>query len=253
LLESIAMRQVNTYFVSRDIDTLLTSARLEASSTIRDAIVAELEANPIGLEVVQVAVTNLHPPQLQEVAAKFQEQINAEIERENLIQMARKDAVTTLSRVAGSQEKAMGIADAIEALDELLTEVDERSPIDPTTGTRELSEDDQAMILALTAAVEQLLGEAGGEAAQAIFQARADRWRWAVAEQSRAAQFSSELLAYRQAPEYYKARSYLDTLAAGAADRRKIVVDTHDGEDPNVRIELNPVQALEDILKGGGG
>ena len=61
-----------------------------------------------------------------------------------------------------------------------------------------------------------------------IKQARAYRWQVALGEQSSARNFSAQQKAYEAAPDYFKMRMLLQTLAEGLKDRKKVIVDSKD-------------------------
>jgi regulator of protease activity HflC (stomatin/prohibitin superfamily)/divalent metal cation (Fe/Co/Zn/Cd) transporter len=79
------------------------------------------------------------------------------------------------------------------------------------------------------------------EATNRVRQAEAHRTRVVAATRAQAAQFTNQVAAWRQAPEVFAQRAYLQRLAAGAAGARKVVLTTTNA--PQV-LQLN----LEDKL-----
>jgi len=234
LLRVKAEERVHEYFVTRSIDTLLTAGRAEASGVLFEQLKAD--AAPLGLEVVFVGVTGVHPPQAGEVAAAFHEQIEALQEKQTTIEQARREAVTTLAEVAGSRERAIAIGDAIAELEALRQRAEPGGPLA-----------DEAAAKAV--AVEQLMDEAGGRAAQLIAEARAYRWQRAVTERAEAARFAAELAAFRAAPRYYRSQQYLEALTQGLTGPRKTILLTESPDAPTVRLELeDAASGLESIL-----
>lgn len=236
LLRAIAEQQVTHFFATHDTQSLLTSARVTAGQTIQSRIQNELDSYQVGLEVVFVSVSGVHPPQ--EVAATYHERVNALQTKQTEIQQARAQAAVMLSSVAGSREEALEIADQIRQLRDLESE-QLRLRNSDTPDEDRLAELD-TLIPEKQASVELLLLESGGMSGQLIMEARAYRWSVALDAQARALRLESETLAYRNAPRYYPMRRYLDMLAATMTDRPKTFVVPADGAetDPNIVLDL---------------
>ena len=259
LLEQIAASKVSSYFVTRDIDTLLSEDRHTAGERLREQIqraaddvqIPSVTGGPaqrgLGLEVVFVGIVNIHPPQTKDVATKFHEQISASQTRQARIQDALKDAISTLAGVAGSAEKARQIRSAIQELRRL-----EEKAVAARREQGEDAEQTQQLAARITeqqVEVEKLMDQAGGEAAQQIHNARAYRWRKALAEAGRAARFNARVSAYEQAPRFYMMRHYLDTLATGLKDQRKFLMTAEKKETPTIRLNLESAESqLESIF-----
>lgn len=224
-LTAIAEQEVNRYFGRHDIDYLLTEGRREAGEQLLNDLQQRINDENLGVRVTFVSVSGIRPPQLQDVALTFQAKINAEQERITALQQAEREAIETLATVAGTRDRAMEIAEAIVQLE-------------ATREAADTGEIDQDQLAERIVSIESMLDEAGGEAAQKLLEARAYRWNYAITQRARAERFNSELRAYRQAPEYYRMRMYLDVLSETLADRRKIIVDTRDGADPEIVIDI---------------
>jgi len=244
LLTAIAERCVTEYFASKDIDTLLSSGRRQAGTALQQRIQAAVDDPELdlGLEIVQVGLTQVHPPQnqsdeesgLDPVPETFHESIAAKQEKESEIQLARQEEAKILSTVAGSKEKADRIDAAIARLDAL----------------KEARADAEA-IKAADLEVKLLLEEeAGGTAAQVIYQAWAARWSESIGALAEAERFTAELKSYELAPDYYKQRTYYQQMAELTRRARRIVFPRPRDGRPNV-IELNLEDAgsgLENVL-----
>lgn len=247
LLDVVAEQQVARFFATRDIDTLLTTGRQEAGEMLRDAIQDELDGYNVGIDVVFVSVSGIHPPQ--EVAASFHERINALQEAQTEIEKAKGEASVRLTGVAGSREKALEIAEQITRRQELknqLTQLTAQPNADPAA--IEAMEEE---LRALQATIQLLLLDAGGEAGQRILEARAFRWTVALEAQSRALRREAELDAFQLAPRYYPMSRYYETLVATMSDRPKTVLGLPaDAPAPNVVLDLQ-----DSVLPGitGGG
>jgi regulator of protease activity HflC (stomatin/prohibitin superfamily) len=229
-LSAIAEREISAAFRTRSVDDLLGINRLDFGRQLQRRIQADIDRWGLGIEVINVAVMALHPPQDSEVAAAFHEQVGAQQKGQATIENARKEAVSILANVAGSPTKAESLIEAIGAVSALDADV-------PAEQRNELE-----------AEIDRQIVAAGGEAAQRLLEARAKRWQLAVTERARAERFGSEYEAYRQAPNYYRARLYLETLAQAVRDRRKIILDT-DEAPPLIRLELKePGTAIEGLF-----
>jgi len=137
-----------------------------------------------------------------------------------------------LAKVAGSAAKAREIDAAIRALDEARP-----------AGA------DAAAVAAGQQRVEAALADALGEAAERVHAAKGYRWKRTVGEAAAREQFAGELLAYEQAPAYYRSRTFLEVLAGGLASRRKYVVTGRGLETPTLRMDFNdPVSAMDTLL-----
>ena len=230
ILRLVAQRETSEYFAAHDIDQLLGPGRTQAGAELQRAIQDRLDAMVLGVDVVGVAVTALHPP-IGRVSRAFHYQIGAVQQRETSIQQAHKDAVKKLAQVAGSVDLSLRIDAAIRRLDAL------RAGGDPS----------QALVAEQE--IERLLAEARGEAAELVHQARAYRCRRAVGERASGERFSGELLAYEASPVYYRTRRFLEVLADGLTGRRKFVIAGDAGETPVFRMDFSdPTSAMDTLL-----
>jgi len=243
MLIALSEREVNRYVATKLVDELLGGVRSTAGEELHRRIQASVDRHGLGIEIVFVSVSGLHPPQNDEVAAAFHEVIDAVQEKQVAIENAQKDAVEVLARTAGTAERARRISAMIEKLSAMRSKLEAMDE-----NEREKRSSLQQQILEQTVAIEDAItladataegrsfGEAGGEAAQKVLEARAYRWSRAIEELAAAERFGAELYAYEQAPQYYKARLELDALARILEGRRKIILDTT--LDPTIRLEL---------------
>ncbi len=246
LLESLAERRFNAYFATHDIDGLLTTARVKAGHILREQIQADADAVKLGVQVVYVGVDAVHPPREGDVAKKFHEQIDARQEKQTLIQEAQRVAVGELAEIAGSQDKALMIDAAIQ---EVVTLQQSLEAMRLGEGYNQAEADKLAdQILVKKNEIEQLLDHAGGAAAKLIYEARAYRWEFALNERARAMRTMSRFDAYQQAPKYYMAREYLNTLAEGLADRRKFILVGEQELPPIIRFNAQTTTSNLDVL-----
>ncbi|MCC7147388.1 MAG: protease modulator HflK [Phycisphaeraceae bacterium] len=250
LLGALAQRRVHEAFVSTDIDQLLSKQRLDLGDRLRGEIQADVDEYRLGLEVIFVGVNGVHPPQASDVAKAFHEQINSLQEKEALIEKARKDATATLAGVAGSIDKALSLDQAIRQLQNLtdqLTSAQATAPKSPATASLAGQLAEQQVL------VDRLLTEARGQAAERLYDALAYRWERELTERGKAHRFFAQIDAYRRAPQFYKARLYLEALTeVMPLTRRFIVPDTAQfpGLTGVIRLNLHdPQSGLSTILQ----
>lgn len=62
LLEQISYREVVRYFVSVDLDDIMSTQRAEAANTIHDRIQAEADRHHLGASIIFVGLQDIHPP-----------------------------------------------------------------------------------------------------------------------------------------------------------------------------------------------
>ncbi len=237
VLRNIASRRLNTFLSTHTVDQLLAQGRTDAGLLLEAQIAEDLEVfgQPLGIEVVFAGFEAIHPPQEGEVAAKFNEQIDARQERASAIQDAERRAISSLAEVAGSRDRAMRIAAAIGEVNQA------RQALQAAQGGGEGADNLEALRTRLAereVAIEQLLDAAGGRAAQMIHDARAYRWQRALTERGRALRLTAQADAYSRAPEYYRNRLFLDTLAEGLRDKRKTVIAVDEGTAREIRLDL---------------
>ncbi len=233
VLAAQADRVLNAYVATHDIDTLVATGRNDAEVALREAINPFAES--LGLEVVFAGITSIHPPSANDVAAAFHEQIGALQEKEGKIEEAQTKAITILGAVAGSEESALALEQAILEVEALRASVGD----DPKS---------QQNVLLKELEIEQLLAQANGKAATIVFDARAFQWQQALAERGNAERFSAELASYRRSPKYYRTTMYLATLADAVGGARKTVLLTDRVNDSVLRFDLKDSQSGLDFL-----
>jgi len=100
--------------------------------------------------------------------------------------------------------------------------------------------------------IEQLIDQAGGQAAQLLAEARAYRWERPLQARGKAKRFSARVVAYKQAPRYYRMRQYLDVLSESLIQPRKIIMTAQAEAPPTIRLNLESARSgLESILGEG--
>lgn len=230
-------QEAGRYFATHDLEFLMSSGRTDAGPVLATAIQERLDAMGLGLEIVDVSITSLQPP-AGKVARAFHRQIAAQQERETLVEKARRTAVATLARVAGSVDLGRRLNAAILEL-----EADR-----PSSG-RGTAPDAAGGVADREASVDRLFDETRGEAADLIHAARGERWKLVVEETAARERFAGELVAHDLAPTYYRAARLFAVLAEGLVSRRKFVVTGRDGEQPVLRMDFaDPASAIDTLL-----
>ena len=226
LLRSLAERHLSALVATRTIDDLLGEGRISAADDLLQRIRGDVGPSKyaLGLSIDEVLLYDIHPPKDGEVADAFLEQVNALQSQKTDIENAERDAIGIYSAAAGSRPEALRIEAAIRRLAELRA--------DPSTAR----EDE----LAQQATINQLIDAAGGEAARVLADARLKRWEKALGEQAEAARFDLERAAYDAAPDYFRARYYLDAVAESFAQSSRRVISTVNSDQPStLRLDLS--------------
>lgn len=86
ILQAKAYEKMMKLIVSSDLDTLLSEDRAMLANTLMLQLIEVSEEENYGIEVLDVAITSIHPPV--EVAANYQELVSAEIQKEIIISQA---------------------------------------------------------------------------------------------------------------------------------------------------------------------
>jgi len=84
--------------------------------------------------------------------------------------------------------------------------------------------------------VQKLLEQAGGSAAQAVAEARADRWTRHMGERGRSSRYQGQIASYKAAPELYKASIYFDAMKNAVRDSRLFLTDDR---VPDLRVNFD--------------
>jgi len=176
-----------------------------------------------GVEVLFVGVAGAHPPERDNVAQNFESVIAAEQRSKAAIDRAHAEAIRSLARVAGDVNLARRIVDEIDRLEDL-----------------ENRGADQREIVEQELRIEELMEQAGGEAASMIQRARADRWERQMEARSLAARQAGRQAMYDASPGFFTAYLYLDALRNASRDAR-LFITTFD--HPRMRFNFEEAQA----------
>ncbi|MGB0766488.1 MAG: SPFH domain-containing protein [Phycisphaeraceae bacterium] len=241
LLKTIAQNAVTVYFATHDTDELLSTGRASAGAELQAAIQDGLDAYSVGLEVVFVSVSGVHPPQ--EVADDYHARINALQESQTAQEKALQEADVVLAGVAGNRERAARLAELVEAYTALSADYKALGPDADAAKRSAMAKEVERQRVA----IELLMIESGGMVGQRLAEARATRWSRSLQAQARDKRLTAELKAYANAPRYYPVSRYLDTLVSALADRPKTVIGNDaDADDPEVVMDL-PLGAVPGV------
>jgi regulator of protease activity HflC (stomatin/prohibitin superfamily) len=110
LLQDIGTREVVRYLAGADLTELMSSGRLEASTTLAQRIQAASDERHLGARIIEVGLQDLHPPV--KVAPDYEKVVAATQLKEAKILAARADEIKT-NALSGSQ--AVTLVDAAES------------------------------------------------------------------------------------------------------------------------------------------
>jgi len=223
LIKAIAQREVMQYFSAVNADQVLGGDRAKLTTDLTERVSAAFERAQAGIQVLFVGVTGVHPPTSS--AANYEKVVQAEQKRQSNIEASRADAIDELTKVVGSVELANKIVAELEAL-EPLREAARRAP----GAVGEGAVKDQEF------KVQKLLEQAGGSAAQAVAEARADRWTRHMGERGRSSRYQGQIASYKAAPELYKASIYFDAMKIAVRDSRLFLTDDR---VPDLRVNFD--------------
>lgn len=252
VLRSLAEREVSRYCAGTEISKLMGAERGELEKLLLDALQNVARQRDLGIEIVFLGLQGIHPP---EAAAKeFQEVVGAGQKAAAAIKAAESDRRKRLVQVAGDEDRAQELYDAITALGALESQ---RARLDR-------SDEDAAGKLAARIAKQQAevdrlffgdektkTGPIGGEAASLLIQARARRWELENGEHARATAFVQEMKTREAAPEVYDLRKLLEARVEATANIRKYIIL---GQNKVRQLYLNlqdPMSAALDMMLSG--
>jgi regulator of protease activity HflC (stomatin/prohibitin superfamily) len=183
----------------------------ELTRRIQDAL------NSSNLDFVKIrflALQGIHPPV--DTASAFQEVIGAEQKSAASIRSAEADKNKRLTLVAGTTDRAVRLAEAILEKG--------RIESDPQSGEAERESVKKRVEELFVGNAEKGISPIGGEAAQRVFEARAERWRLENQAYGRSVKFRQERIAKDAAPQVYTTNKYLEALAESMQAIRKYVI-----------------------------
>ncbi|MEM9081983.1 MAG: SPFH domain-containing protein [Planctomycetota bacterium] len=197
ILRVLSSRIVTQELSRYDVSQLMGDQRDEVRSRMHERIQEAFDTlNNIGagVEVVFVGLNGVHPEA--EVSTAFEQIVKAPIERQRAIDEARKDQIEAYAKVVGDVATAERFIEARSVLNRMKSEGASREDL-----------------IAQEQLVTDLLTNAGGQAAELVFEARADRWERSLREFARLQSSSGKNALYEAAPSVYFYDVYLDARA----------------------------------------
>ncbi|MEE9294751.1 MAG: SPFH domain-containing protein [Phycisphaerae bacterium] len=219
VLESIARQELSDYAAGHDAATLMGKGREEYGREMMRRLQERCDEMQVGIHVTSVGL-HAHPPSKENVAAKFQEVISAEIRKAAAIEHAQGAHDRILTLAAGSVQRAGELDAAIQKMNRATADA-ERLGTDEAAKTaaqaEQLVED---LLLGNRAAG---MAPASGKAATTISTAEAKRAQAVSEAESKLRTFQTDLVAYQAAPKLFKMRRYLGMLVETLPGLRKFV------------------------------
>lgn len=190
MAESLASRFIYRY----DIDALFCEGRLSLIEELQGAVQDECDRHGLGVDIVHVAITAVHPPV--DVASAFEETVVATQERETRIQYAGQKAIRSQVETTGATEAFASLAALADGVDGM-----------------EGSEEKEA-----------LLQDCGGEISRILAEAASYRFSRVNIEKGNSERFGEQLDAYEASPRNYRYDRYFSILESGLSRSRKVVL-----------------------------
>lgn len=224
LLRLVAQRELMRELASRSIDEVVGSGRNEIRESLRHRITqAFAQLNPdetgtprgAGVEILFVGLEDARPPR--EAAKAYEQVLEAAQKSTTVIIQAQQARAETLAKVVGSAEDAEAIAAAIAEYDAMPESSDASELLDKELAIREMIEN------------------AGGEAADLIAAAKAERWDEHMTARALADEYRGKLAAYQAAPQIYENRMRFEAINEAIKDLRIYIMD----EDVKKQIRLD--------------
>ncbi|MDX2146304.1 MAG: SPFH domain-containing protein [Planctomycetota bacterium] len=243
VLKSAAQRAVVRSLSSLSVDDILHSTQEQIGGRLKRAIEEEFsrlnpdpktrEPRGAGVEIISLMVTKAHPPK--EAAPAFERVVQAEQRRRALSETTEADRIERLTRVAGSVSRAELILGEIAALEALVA--------------RRASEQE---IIDQRFKLQQMIEQSGGEAAQTIAGARAERWARHMGERGRALRYAGQLAAYDANPSLFVASRLFEAMKQGFASSRLYVSDVKTQGRLEVEVDVTDEDSRVEIFRPEG-
>jgi membrane protease subunit HflK len=112
LLTNLAAAEVVRYLAGSDLNDLLSHARLEAASSLRDRIQAAANKRELGVKIVFVGLQDIHPPTASDVAKSYESVVGADQTRRSKILDAEAAAIRTNVLASSQAFTVTNVADA---------------------------------------------------------------------------------------------------------------------------------------------
>jgi regulator of protease activity HflC (stomatin/prohibitin superfamily) len=238
-LAAIAQGELTRFAVSAKVETsddeklsgesLLGGGRAKASELLRQRIQQRIDEKQLGIEIVFVALEGVHPPK--EVAADYQAVIGAGQQRQATILAAMAQRNKVLASLGGSVDKVYNMYN----LSEQYLEANRSG--------------NQEKIAKVGGELDEQIKQASGEIYYKLSLARSYAFEKANRAKADGLRFSSQMKAYKAAPQIYARELRLAMLEEALQNTRKYVVisDVNDHQVLIFDLKEKIEQSLYDI------
>ena len=247
LLDRLTQKVVMRYLVRTRVDELLGPKRAEMAEEIRERLEAEfVRANPKQngepvVRILSVGVQGVAPPS--SVQLQFEQVVQQEQKYQAQLNSAQAEAIRELTQVVGS----------VELADEIVAEIDRLDDLQSQRGDDEDDELEEA-ITAQELKIDQLLADAGGQAASLIAKAQAQRWERHMGQWGEAQLAMGQAASDRANRPYFRAQLYLERFFNALDGKRVTIVPS--GRDVTMEVDLKhdrqSASILQDEMSSGG-
>ena len=212
-LRQIAEAALAAEMARHDVMAVVGPRRQDVADAVARRVREAVEAERLGVEVAGVALVGVMPPK--EAAQDFDDQIASRQAYRQRLAEGEAAAARTLAAAVGSTGRA-------QELRRLVAESD--------AARRDGGDPEEVARLATLA--ERELQQAGGAAAELLFEARAARWRQENDAVARAARLPALRAAWDAVPDYFRRREALRLIESALPGRPKVVIVS---DSPGVR------------------
>ena len=230
ILEDLSHREIARYMASAKLETdifggessdnesVLGAGRRKASQILTQRIQAKADELGLGVKIVTVGLQGIHPPL--DVAADYERVIGAIQQRQQTILSSLAERNKVITELGGSLEQ-------VDKLYEMLISYESsKDSMDEAEQQQKLKELDSAF------------AASKGEIAKRFSDAEKYAFEKEVLAKASGERFSSQVMAYKAAPELYLQNQRLLTLENSLAKVRKYVVVSDDADSEVMVIDL---------------
>jgi regulator of protease activity HflC (stomatin/prohibitin superfamily) len=232
-LRDLALRAVTQQLSRLDLDRVVATGRAELIAALHREIQASFDAVGSGVEVVSLTVPTLRPAG--NVARFYDDYATARAQRQQAVLKQEQLRDESLAFFLGDSARAQAVVEGIDCWRRLH---DERGP-------------DAPAVVAERQAVERLIVDGGGQLANDLSAAEADRLKSLMDAYAQAYSDRGEYAAYRAAPRLYADYMKMEALSSAVSGRRKYILVGIDEEKVDIDINLEEPPSLfssSDIL-----
>jgi len=194
LIGDLCEREVTHYFMSKDIDMLLGVGQGRAGDDLKLLIQDEFDRLGLGVRVLFVGLTGVHPPMDDDVAKTYLKQNSSRYEAASELEKAKQYASAKLSAVSGNEVHGMATADAILELEKMMLR----------RGKGEGGEALHRAIGLKEVEIEKMLTGELCRVKSMIGAARTDRWVFPIDETIKLERLVAEKPLYDAVPMYFR-------------------------------------------------